>query len=140
MAQRLGRRWRQMVDAELRLCGLTASTWRVLHILGEQGDGARPKDIAEALSLERPSLAQLLDKLQREKLIERRDDPRDHRGKTVHMTDRGAHIHRQAKDEVQSITDRLTKNITEREFAIIKTVFDKIHRAIDLEDNRIKNT
>lgn len=136
MAQAVGRRWRAVVDGELGRCGLTASTWRVLFFLGQMGNGVRPKDLAEALDMERPSLVQLVDKMERENLIRRQDDPADRRGKTLHMTEHGADIHRQAEKVARAVADRLTANITDQEFALTKTVFEKILTAIDLEGNR----
>lgn len=140
MAQAVGRRWRAIVDGELGRCGLTASTWRVLFFMSQMGDGVRPKDLAEALDMERPSLGQLLDKMERESLIRRQDDPADRRGKTLHMTGHGMEIFCQAREVAQAVTDRLTANITDQEFALTKTVFEKILTAIDLEGNRTKRT
>ena len=71
----LTRRWRVIMDAEVKRFGLTTATCRPLFYLGELGDGVRPKDLAEALEMERPSLGQLVDRLEAHGLCAARTIP-----------------------------------------------------------------
>lgn len=131
MALRLSRRWRHAVDADLQKCGLTAATWRPLFYLGMLGDGVRLKDLAEALDMERPSLGQLVDRLEKENLVERRGAPDDRRGKTIHLTATGKEVHDQAVTIGLEVADRLMGGISDEEVDVCLSVFDRINRAID---------
>lgn len=126
---RLGRHWRQAVDAQLRAYGLTAATWRPLFHLGNLGDGVRLKDLAEALDMERPSLGQLVDRLEREGLVERRDAPDDRRGKTIHLTGAGRDIYHQTVRVATQVADALTAQVSDQELADCLRVLDKIDDA-----------
>ena len=136
-AVRLGRRWRQAVDTELRRYGLTASTWRPLFYLGELGDGVRPKDLAEALDMERPSLGQLIDRLEAEGLVERRATTDDRRGKTIHLTAAGREIHGRTVEVALMVSHKLTAHISDDEINACLSVFSRIRQAADtLEDDQ----
>lgn len=131
MALRLSRRWRHAVDTDLQRYGLTAATWRPLFYLGILDEGVRLKDLAEALDMERPSLGQLVDRLEREKLVERRGAADDRRGKTIHLTDTGRLVHDQAVTIGQEVADRLLAGVSEEEIDLCLSVFERVNRAID---------
>jgi MarR family transcriptional regulator for hemolysin len=126
----LARRWRNVVDAELRVFGVTSATWRALFHLGELGDGVRPKDLAEALEMERPSLTQLLDRLEAAGLVTRREDPEDHRGKTVHLTDAGRAVHHRTVIANGRVARRLMDRVSDADLAVVGRVFAHISTAI----------
>ena len=125
----LGRRWRHAVDMELRTYGLTAATWRPLFHLGNLGDGVRLKDLAEALDMERPSLGQLVDRLERDGFVERRGAPDDRRGKTIHLTASGQDIYGQTVRVATAVAARLTATVNDEELAFCAGVFQRINAA-----------
>jgi MarR family transcriptional regulator for hemolysin len=126
----LARRWRNVVDAELRVFGVTSATWRALFHLGELGDGVRPKDLAEALEMERPSLTQLLDRLEAAGLVTRREDPEDHRCKTVHLTDAGRAVHQRTVIANGQVARRLMDRVSDADLAVVARVLAHISTAI----------
>lgn len=126
----LARRWRNVVDGELRGFGVTSATWRALFHLGELGDGVRPKDLAEALEMERPSLTQLLDRLEANGLVTRREDPEDHRCKTVHLTEAGRAVHRRTVIANERVARRLMDSVSDADLAEVSRVFARISTAI----------
>ena len=127
---RLARRWRNVVDAELRSFGVTSATWRALFHLGEMGDGVRPKDLAEALEMERPSLTQLLDRLELNGLVSRREDPGDHRCKTGPLTSEGREVNRRTAIANSLVARRLMEGVSDDDLAMVALVFARISRAI----------
>lgn len=133
---RMGRHWRHAVDVQLRGYGLTAATWRPLFHLGNLGDGVRLKDLAEALDMERPSLGQLVDRLEREGLVQRRDAVEDRRGKTIHLTDAGRDIYNQTVKVTIEVADRLTADVSDEEMAQCARVFMKINAAFERGNDR----
>lgn len=112
------RRWRAAMTAEVARYGLTGATARPLFYIARLGDGVRPKDLAETLEIERPSLAQLLDRLEHAGLIERREDPHDRRGKTLHLTAEGAKIARQTTDIAERMAEHMLAGVTDEDVAV----------------------
>ncbi|MGO9360838.1 MAG: MarR family transcriptional regulator [Xanthobacteraceae bacterium] len=129
---RVGLAWRQRIDTELKQHGdLTASKWRPLYWLGRLGDGVRQKDLAHALLIEGPSLVRLLDDLEAHSLIERREDPRDRRAKTIHLTRSGrAHLG-QLHKIASAFSARLLSGISDEEFRICISVLDQIEAQLN---------
>jgi len=83
---RLARFWRSRLDEKMRPYGLTQARWNVLIHLRRGGDGFQQKTLANFVGIEGPTLVHILDNLEKQVLIERRPDPADRRGKTVHLT------------------------------------------------------
>ena len=86
---RLARSWRSRLDEKMRPHGLTQARWIVMMHLRRGGDGFQQKALANFVGIEGPTLVHILDNLEKQVLIERRPDPSDRRGKTVHLTAEG---------------------------------------------------
>src|ERR1700756_1667000 len=86
---RLGRIWRRESDQALSDHGLSYATAIPLLVLSRQGENVRQGVLADELGIEGPSLVRLIDLLQAEGLVERREDPTDRRAKTLHLTRAG---------------------------------------------------
>src|ERR1700686_1642833 len=78
------RAWRTKLDQRLRPLGLSQGKWRTLIHLSQGGDNLTQKEIAERMGIEEPTLAGLLNRLQHDGWIERRESPNDRRGKIAH--------------------------------------------------------
>lgn len=78
--------WRARLDERLRPLGLSQSRWMVLMCLSRRGDGLVQKLLAEGLGIEGPSLVRILDRMDKDGWIERRESKTDRRAKTVHLT------------------------------------------------------
>jgi MarR family transcriptional regulator for hemolysin len=122
----LPRRWRAVMDSEVSRYGLTSATCRPLFYLGRLGDGVRPKDLADILEIERPSLAQLLDRLEEAGLVLRREDPNDRRGKTLHLTQEGRALFERTKDLADRMAERLFEGVEEADIDACECVFAQI--------------
>jgi len=79
------RAWRTKLDQRLRPLGLSQGKWRTLIHLSQSGNKLTQKEIAERMGIEEPTLAGLLDRLQDDGWIERRESPSDRRCKIVHL-------------------------------------------------------
>ena len=79
------RAWRTKLDQRLRPLGLSQGKWRTLIHLSQGGNKLTQKEIAERMGIEEPTLAGLLDRLQEDGWIKRRESPSDRRCKIVHL-------------------------------------------------------
>lgn len=75
-------------DAKVRAAGLSSLEWRVLATLSD-GDGLTIGELAAEVLAQQPTLTKVVDRLEREGLVERRSDPADLRRTLVLETDRG---------------------------------------------------
>ncbi|HLZ66271.1 MAG TPA: MarR family transcriptional regulator [Aliidongia sp.] len=127
---RLGRGWRRVLDEELAGYGLTDATWRPLFHLGRLGDGIRQTELAEALGIQGPSLVRLLDNLERDGLITRREDRDDRRAKILAMTEAGRRIYQQVEVVTERVAARLLDGADERDMAAVARLFTRLGTAI----------
>ncbi|CAL78398.1 putative transcriptional regulatory protein slyA-like, MarR family [Bradyrhizobium sp. ORS 278] len=129
---RVARLWRRAADQALADHGLSQATAHPLRALARRGrnasSGIRQGALAEEVGIEGPSLVRLIDLLQTENLVERREDPTDRRAKTLHLTARG-----EAKaDEIEAVLRRvrgfLLKDISPEDLAIASDVLHRIEQ------------
>lgn len=70
-------------------------------------DGENLKTIAQAVALDSSTVTYLLDKLEKKKLVERREDPTDRRGTKVFLTQQG----RALQSQIERITGEFRRKI-----------------------------
>lgn len=129
----LGRRWRRVLDEELSGYGLTDATWRPLFHLGRLGDGIRQTELAEALGIQGPSLVRLLDNLERDGLIVRREDRGDRRAKSLLMTDTGRRAYEKVQAVTEQVADRLLAGADAEDLAAVARLFAHLDAALEAE-------
>src|ERR1700753_3419721 len=86
---RVARIWRREEDQALADHGLSQATALPLMVLSRRGKRFRRGWLADEIGIEGPSLVRLIDLLQAEGLVERREDPTDRRAKMLHVTPLG---------------------------------------------------
>lgn len=82
------RKLRAFFDAVVREEGLTLTRARVLFALSRRGPLTQ-KDLAEELEIETPTLVRVLDGMEKQSLIRRREDETDRRAKRIEMLEAG---------------------------------------------------
>lgn len=120
------RRWRQLLDEQLRGTGLSQARWLVLLHLSRLGDGTSQTSLAQSIGIEGASLVRLLDDLESRNLVERRVDPQDRRAKHPHLTNAG----RMALNDVDTIAaavrQDLLQGLDEQAIAHLLAMLDQI--------------
>ncbi|HSG88110.1 MAG TPA: MarR family transcriptional regulator [Pseudomonadales bacterium] len=125
---RLGRIWRQQLDARLLARGVSYSRWVVLAYLTRLGEGINQKDLAGYMGIEAPTLVRLLDGLEAEGLVERRPHPADRRAKAVHLTANAAPELAQFNEVAREVRATLLDGISEADLETCLMVLDRIDR------------
>ena len=117
--------WRTALDRRLRPLGLSRATWMLLAYVRKL-DAPSQTVLADRLGLEGPSVVRLVDRLEREALVERRSAA-DRRVKTLHLTAKGealsAEIHRAAA----AMRGELFAGIGEDELEAARSVLQRLH-------------
>jgi MarR family transcriptional regulator for hemolysin len=115
---RLGRIWRRESDQELSDHGLSYATAIPLLLLSRQGENVRQGVLADELGIEGPSLVRLIDLLQAEGLVERREDPTDRRAKTLHLTATGEVKVEEINRVLRRVRANLLRDVGSEELAV----------------------
>jgi DNA-binding MarR family transcriptional regulator len=100
----------QFSDA-LSQYGITPGQYGVLSCLWENG-AATPKELARYLSLENSSISGLLDRLQKQGLIDRLLDPNDRRSIRVVTTQQGTALKEAVLLTVERLNDSILGDLT----------------------------
>jgi MarR family transcriptional regulator for hemolysin len=77
---------RTTYDRRMKALGLTRSQWWVLTHL-YRNDGVTQSELAEILEVEKPTLGRLLDRLEANGWVQRKEHSEDRRAKRVFLTD-----------------------------------------------------
>ena len=97
-------------------------------MLSRQGENVRQGVLADELGIEGPSLVRLIDLLQAEGLVERREDPTDRRAKTLHLTKAGEAKVEETNRVLRRVRASLLKDIAPEELAITFETLQRIER------------
>ncbi len=126
----IARLYRTAADRLLAQFNLSQATAWPLLVAGRLGDGARQVVLAEQLGVEAASLVRVLDHLEAEGHIERREDPTDRRAKTVHLKPSGTAIYVQVEALLTTFRRNLFTGVSEDEIETCLRVFDKLETNI----------
>jgi len=91
--------------------GLTRSQWQVLYLL-YQHDGQTQTELAETLTMAKPPLGRVVDRLEEDGWVVRRDEPKDRRAKRVFLTQKVTPIIDPLETIVNEIGDIITSGLS----------------------------
>lgn len=128
---RLARLWRREADQALTDHGLSQATALPLVVLLRRGKRVRQGVLAEEVGIEGPSLVRLIDLLQAEGLVERREDPTDRRAKTLHLTPMGEAKAEEINRVLRRVRSSLLKDIGPDDLAAAFDVLRRIEQSAD---------
>jgi MarR family transcriptional regulator for hemolysin len=119
--------------------GLTAAQWKVILVLNIM-DGPTQKEIAEKINVDGSTLVPVIDKMEREGLVERKADSRDRRNNRIFLTKKSE----STVDSIIVIILQLRKiiyaGISESEINSAKNVLKTLIKNSDTVMNEIKTT
>jgi MarR family transcriptional regulator for hemolysin len=125
---RLGRIWRRESDQALSDHGLSYATAIPLLLLSRQGESVRQGVLADELGIEGPSLVRLIDLLQAEGLVERREDPTDRRAKTLHLTTTGEVKVEEINRVLRRVRANMLRDVGSEELAVTFETLQRIEQ------------
>lgn len=105
------RAWRTKLDQRLRPLGLSQGKWRTLMNLSRGGDKLTQKEIADRMGIEEPTLVGLLNRLENDGWIERRESPNDRRCKIVHLQRRSQSVLEKIFSAAQTLRNELIQDV-----------------------------
>jgi DNA-binding MarR family transcriptional regulator len=117
------------LDTELTAThGLALSAYEVLLFLADSPEGhMRMSDLADSVLLSRSGLTRLVDRLERERLVERRSCPGDARGMNAVITDLGRERFAQArKEHLDGVRRRYLDHLSGDEKKLLAGIWDRM--------------
>ena len=106
--------------------GLTRSQWQVLYLLYSR-DGLTQTELAEGLAMAKPPLGKLVDRLEEDGWVERRDDPRDRRARRVFLTEKVAPLIAPLEKLVEDIGDIAMGGLNQADRNTLMTLLEVAH-------------
>jgi len=112
-------------------CALPIENYEILLMLYEAGrHGLRPSEIAERRYLSRSGATRLIDRLERDGLVDRRECRGDRRGNIVSLTRTGHRIFARAgRVHLDGIERHVGAHLTEKEMAGLRRLLSKLSEA-----------
>ena len=104
----------KLFNRQIKEVGLTSSQWQVLYLLYEQ-DGQTQTELADHLTMAKPPLGKIVDRLEEDEWVIRRDDPLDRRAKRVFLTHKVNPLIKPLEKIVAGIGDTTTRGLTDAE-------------------------
>jgi MarR family transcriptional regulator for hemolysin len=132
LIRRIGRLWRREADQALLDHGLSQATALPLVVLSRWGKSVRQGVLAEEMGIEGPSLVRLIDLLQAEGLVERREDPTDRRAKMLHLTALGQTKAEEVNRVLRRVRAYLLKDISSEDLAVTFEALRSIEQRADM--------
>ncbi len=127
------RTWRNRLDERLRPLGLTQGKWRTLIHLSQAGDNLTQKELAERMGIEEPTLAGLLDRLQEDGWIKRRESLNDRRCKIVHLQRRSKAVLDEIFSAAHQLRDELIEDVPPRDLETCMRVLTRIRERAEAD-------
>ena len=133
------RAWRTKLDQRLRPLGLSQGKWRTLMHLSQGGNRLTQKEIAGRMGIEGATLAGLLDRLENDGWVQRRDSAHDRRCKTVHLQRRSKSVLEKIFNAAHDLRAELIEDISERDLETCIRVLTKIREKAERPANGVRN-
>jgi len=124
-----GRLWRNLLDEKLKAAGQTQPRWRVLA-WAKMMPGIKQTELADRMGISGPTLVRILDSLEGQGMIERREGAGDRRVKEIRLTDKAGPLISQIDSEVLLIRDQLLKDVSDEDLRICLKVLGHVRDRI----------
>lgn len=119
--------------------GVTRVQWIALYYLGKE-EFISQKELAEKMNIKESSVARLLDRMERDGLVERVKNENDKRVTNLRLTDKGKKYAIELLPEGEEFGKLLYKNISDEEMKIFTRVLSKMVSNVNENINNKKCT
>jgi MarR family transcriptional regulator for hemolysin len=120
---------RRVYDRRSMHLGMTRAQWRAMHYIRRQ-PGMNQTELAEVLDLEAIAVGRVVDRLVREGLVERREDPADRRRWQLHPAGRFEDMMASYNRIADALTEDMFAGIDRGQLAASRAVFEKVRATL----------
>lgn len=123
---------RRALESELEAQDITLRQWEVLAWLSIE-ERMTQSELAERLGVEAPTLAGILDRMERDGWVERYGCPHDRRKKRLQATSKADAIWNRTVECAYRVRARATQGISAEELLQLKSLCQKIRTNLEME-------
>jgi len=124
------------VEMKNRL-SLTGSQWKIILALN-LSDGLSQKELAEKIYVDGSTLVPIMDKMEREELVERRPDPKDRRNNRIFLTKKSESVVDSIIEIILQVRKLAYKGLSQEELESARAILKKIMDNADSVTNKVK--
>jgi len=126
----IARRYRAMLDEQLRPLGYGTARMEALSTIARANEPSAQIAIAKRIGIEGPTLTRMLDTLEADGLVVRRQDPNDRRTKLIELTPDGEKALEEIMRVAHAFRATVLKTLSDDELGQVNGVTDKLMRLI----------
>jgi DNA-binding MarR family transcriptional regulator len=130
---RVARKMSKIIRKKLASHGLTTTQFFLLTALYEE-DGVPISVLAHKVALDKATLTGLLDRLERDDLIERKADPDDRRAIRIFLTPKAESMREELTEVYHQNNGMFLSVLTPEEQEVFERVVDKLEKADFIQD------
>ena len=127
----VARRWRNLMNDELRALGQSQARWGTLYWIAVFGDTVNQTELADRIGVEQPTLGRVLRDLEAEGLIMRAPGDADRRAKVIRLTEAAKPLMREINVIQERVRARLLGGISAKDLTVCMAVFARILSNMD---------
>jgi MarR family transcriptional regulator for hemolysin len=127
----VARRWRNLMNEELRAAGQSQARWGTLYWIRVFGDTVNQTELADRIGVEQPTLGRILRDLESEGLIARLPGRKDRRAKVIQLTEAAAPVMREINRIQERVRAKLLEGIDPGDLRVCMSVFARILANMD---------
>ncbi|HTX55536.1 MAG TPA: MarR family transcriptional regulator [Candidatus Acidoferrales bacterium] len=116
---------RARLDRSLQRSGLRLGQYQVLRHLWES-NGLTPREIADRLDVEMPTVTRTVQRMVRDGLVERRAHPADARSVRIYLTRRGDELRQMLAEVMNEETEHVLRGFTPNERAAFVRMLERV--------------
>ena len=105
--------------------GVTRVQWIALYYLGNRRTISQ-RDLASDMKIKESTVVRLIDRMEREELVQRKKSDKDKRVINLILTEKGQRYREELLPEGHKFNDIVSAGITEEEMNVFKSVLDKM--------------
>ncbi len=133
--RRLGRLHRRMVYLEYSKVGLTEGQPKVLEYLA-QHDGCMQKELAENCHVKASTITSVLGIMERDGLIDRKENCKDRRMMNVWLTDKGKKGFGLMEETYRTMDHKILKGLTQKEKETLTKLLERVIANLENEEEK----
>ena len=126
------------LEARTSEYGVTAAQWHFLRVLWIE-DGISQRELSQRVSMREPTTVIAVKRLEKAKLITRRQSPEDGRKINIFLTPKAKRLKAKLMPLVEEVNDLATRGMTSKEKSELRRLLSKVNQNLEAEDER-RNT
>jgi MarR family transcriptional regulator for hemolysin len=131
LVNRVAKAWREELDRRLRPLGLTRVQWQALLLIARAGGALTQRDIAEQLDIGAPATVALVDRMERDGLVERTAVPGDRRRNAVRTTAASRRLLTRIESAAGTLRREILGGLTRQEADTLHALLTKARARIE---------